>query len=84
MLRGIQQFDLTGRVALVTGGSKGLGYAIADGLASAGASVIICSRNAMEAEAAAKEVAGPSQDSLQRYLPGAVLDADERANRGKR
>lgn len=61
MLPGIQQFNLSGRVALVTGGSKGLGYAIADGLASAGASVVICSRNGMEAEAAAKEVTAAHQ-----------------------
>ena len=36
-LPGIKQFDLTGKVALITGGSKGLGYAMAAGLASAGA-----------------------------------------------
>ena len=37
-------FDLTGRVAVVTGGTTGLGYAIALGLASAGADVIPTSR----------------------------------------
>ena len=36
MLPGIKQFDLTGRAAIVTGCSKGLGFAMAAGLASAG------------------------------------------------
>ena len=38
-------FDLTGKVALVTGGSKGLGLAMARGLAEAGANIVISSRN---------------------------------------
>lgn len=44
-LPGIKQFDLTGRTALITGGSKGLGLAMGAGLASAGADVMIVSRN---------------------------------------
>ena len=37
-------FDLTGRVAVVTGGSRGLGEEIAEGLAEAGASLMLCAR----------------------------------------
>ena len=47
---GLAQFDLTDRVAIVTGGSKGLGEAMAAGLASAGARVVLTSRHASEAE----------------------------------
>ena len=39
-----QLFDLTGRVAIVTGGSRGLGREMADGLAEAGAKLMLCAR----------------------------------------
>ena len=57
-LPGIKLFDLTGRTALVTGGSKGLGKVMAAGLASAGANVALVSRHGDEAQAAAAEIAG--------------------------
>ena len=56
-LPGIQQFRLDGRVAMVTGGSKGLGLAMAAGLASAGAKVLLVSRNGEQALAAAAAIA---------------------------
>ena len=55
-LPGIKQFDMTGRTAIVTGGSKGLGKAMAAGLASAGSDVLLISRNQEEADAAADEI----------------------------
>jgi 3-oxoacyl-[acyl-carrier protein] reductase len=40
--------ELRGKTAVVTGASKGIGYAVADSLARAGANVVICARNAEE------------------------------------
>ena len=53
---GLQQFDLTGRVAIVTGGSKGLGRSMAEGLASAGANIAVTSRNLSDASQVADEL----------------------------
>jgi NAD(P)-dependent dehydrogenase (short-subunit alcohol dehydrogenase family) len=58
VLPGIKLFDMSGRVAVVTGGSKGLGLAMAAGLASAGATVVLVSRHEVEAQAAAAQIAG--------------------------
>jgi NAD(P)-dependent dehydrogenase (short-subunit alcohol dehydrogenase family) len=49
-------FNLNGKVALVTGGSKGLGKAMARGLAEAGADVVISSRHENELRAALDEI----------------------------
>lgn len=54
---GLSQFELTDNVAIVTGGSKGLGEAMAAGLASAGASLLLVSRNEAEAQEAADRIA---------------------------
>ena len=51
-------FSVNGRVALVTGGSAGIGRMIATGLASAGARVYICARNADKVARAAAEMQG--------------------------
>ena len=50
-------FDLSGRVAIVTGGNGGIGLGMARGLAQAGATVAIAARNAKKSEAAAAELA---------------------------
>jgi NAD(P)-dependent dehydrogenase (short-subunit alcohol dehydrogenase family) len=51
-----QLFDLTGKVAVVTGGSRGIGRAVVQGLAAAGADVVIASRKLENCEQAAEEV----------------------------
>ena len=55
-LPGIKLFDLHGKSAIVTGGSKGLGLAMAAGLASAGARVMLVNRNISEGKTAAEEL----------------------------
>jgi gluconate 5-dehydrogenase len=55
--KGLQLFNLRGRCAIVTGGSKGLGLAMAAGLASAGADLLLVSRHAEEAATVAAELA---------------------------
>jgi NAD(P)-dependent dehydrogenase (short-subunit alcohol dehydrogenase family) len=69
-----QLFDLSGRAAIVTGGSRGLGLEIAEGLAEAGASLMICARR--------EQWLAPAVDALRKRrfrVEGRVCDvADER------
>jgi gluconate 5-dehydrogenase len=62
-IRTIQQlFDLTGRTALVTGGSRGLGLQLAQALGEAGARVMLSSRKAEDLIAAAAELKAAGMD----------------------
>ncbi len=54
----MKAFDLSGRVAIVTGGNGGIGLGMARGLAAAGAKVVVAGRNAQKSAAAAEEVGG--------------------------
>lgn len=55
-------FDLSGRLALVTGASKGIGYAVADALASAGARIVLNARDETRLEQARAELAAKGYD----------------------
>ncbi len=52
----LDRFKLEGQVAIVTGASKGLGQAMAQGLAEAGANLALCSRHQDEMETVAQEI----------------------------
>jgi len=52
----MDMFDLSPKVAIVTGGNQGIGFAIARGLATAGATVVIANRRAAEGEKAAESL----------------------------
>jgi gluconate 5-dehydrogenase len=51
-----QLFDLTGRVAIVTGGSTGLGRQMAEGLAEMGANLVLCARKKERCQQAAEDL----------------------------
>ncbi|HEY2864197.1 MAG TPA: glucose 1-dehydrogenase [Casimicrobiaceae bacterium] len=70
-------FDLTGRLALVTGGGGGLGFAIARGLAAAGARIVINGRNRAKLDAAATVLKSDSGGAGSvEVAPFDVADAD--------
>jgi len=70
-------FDLTGKVAIVTGGNGGIGLGMAKGLADAGAAVIIAARDAAKGEAAVRElsVSGAKSAFVAVDVTGAFLRA---------
>lgn len=69
----LAEFDLTGSVALVTGGNGGIGRAIAIGLALAGADIAVAARNEEKTASVVKEIAG-----LGRKVIGVRCDVTKR------
>src|SRR6188474_1093033 len=68
-------FNLAGRTALITGGSKGIGKAVARGLAEAGADIAISARHEDELKAAANEIG----EGLKVKVAYRVCDMTDRA-----
>ncbi len=59
-----QHIDLTGKVAIVTGGTKGIGNGIATAMAQAGANVVVVSRSQADCDKVAKELSRFGQETL--------------------
>ncbi len=74
----LSQFDLTGRVVIVTGGSRGIGRAIVDGFGGLGAKVVVASRKAEACEQVVKDVKAAGGTAL--AVPTHVGDLDALAN----
>jgi NAD(P)-dependent dehydrogenase (short-subunit alcohol dehydrogenase family) len=71
----VKLFDLSDRTAIVTGGAKGIGRQMAEGLAEAGANIVVCARQAERCEEAAAELAALGVKTL--GLGCDVRDADQ-------
>src|SRR6201981_2305861 len=76
-------FDRSGRVAIVTGGSIGLGRQMAEGLAEMGANLVLCARKKERCEAAAEELKALGVTTLALACdvtnPASILDGGEAA-----
>lgn len=57
----VQLFDLTGKRALITGSSQGIGFALAKGMAAAGAQIVLNGRDSKRLSAAAEQIEGCEQ-----------------------
>lgn len=76
----LNMFDLTGKIALVTGSSRGIGSAIARGLAAAGATVVLNGLDEARLEAARAALAAEVGEERVRAIAFDVTDADATAS----
>lgn len=82
-MNGLQLFDLTGKTALITGSSQGIGFALAAGLRDAGAHVILNGRNQAKLEDAAAKLGSASLltfDATDHTAVRGAVDAYETGN----
>ena len=70
----MSQFDLTGRVAIVTGGNGGIGLGMAKGMAAAGATVVVAGRDAAKNAAAVGEL--QALGATASFIPVDVLEEE--------
>jgi len=79
MRESLDLFSLTGKTAIVTGASRGIGEAIAKGFAKAGADLVLVSRNRVALENVAKEIGGLGRKALPIVADIGVPEEIERA-----
>ena len=78
MSRDNTHFDLTGKVAIVTGGNGGLGIGMALGLALAGANVVVAGRDTAKPDQAVEQTQALGEDAL-----GITMDVSPEAEVGR-
>ena len=71
----LNMFSLEGKVAVVTGGSRGLGRAMALGLADAGADVVVASRTQADLDKVAEEIRAKGRKSLAIAMDSSSLES---------
>ena len=71
----MNQYDLKGRVAVITGGAQGIGYAVAQRMQASGAKIAIWDRDADLAQQAAQSLGGDTRAYVVNVIDGAALSA---------